>query len=342
MIQRARTVAVIMATVLFAAAAFAAEKLPAAKAGTISQPTGRIAFIRDKNIWAMEASGANKMMICEATNAEGRLSWSADNRRIIFTRAGAVELKAPDGTGGKHKVYDLFLAYLDSAEAGKTFFWYRLTNDLGSREPEWSADGSQIIFTKDLNANLANAVLPNYQVCTMDPEGGHFDILRKDWQNMGEFFTSPTMNAKGDIAFVHFYEQRPRGMAMLNKAKFMASLDTVRTMSTKMAQMLCPSWSPDGKWLSYVSNDTKENGLYICSADLREKYIVFTPTVNTYVMTHAAGWSPDSKWLTFATTDGSVWISDITGNQAKRISGPGTDSAPAWTKAPRKAATTAK
>ncbi len=338
---RARTVASFAAALLIAATSFAAEKLPAAKAGSIPPVSGKIAFIRDKNVWVMEASGANKMMVCEATNAEGKLSWSPDGRRIVFTRAGAVELKAPDGTGGKHKVYDLFIAYLDSADAGKTFFWYRLTDDLGSREPEWSADGREIIFTKDLNANQANAILPNYQVCTMDGDGGHFDILRKDFQTMSEFFTSPSMNGKGDIAFVHFYDKRPQGTAVLNRLKFMAPLDDVRAQSSRMTSAVGPSWSPDGKWIAYVTNEIKDNGLFICTPDLAERYVVFTPTPNTYLMTHAAGWSPDSKWLTFATSDGSVWISDITGNQPKRISGPGTDSAPAWSKALRKA-TTAK
>jgi Tol biopolymer transport system component len=46
----------------------------------------------------------------------------------------------------------------------------------------------------------------------------------------------------------------------------------------------------------------------------------------------APSFSPNSKWLTFATTDGSIWTCDITGGNAKRLTGPGLDWAPAWSK----------
>ena len=324
----------------------AADKMPAEKAGTIGAPTGKIAFIRDKNVWMMDPRGGNQMKVCDANNADGRLSWSPDGTEILFTRSGRVSLNGPNMLGGNHKVYDIFKALVDSAKIGATYFWYQLTDDMGSRDPEWSADGETILFYKDMNANLVNADLPNYQVCTMNPLGDDVKILRQDWQNMSEYFISPTRNAKGDIAFVHFVTTQPQqdrpggfksvGLAKLHEDNFMVSLDEVLKQSSSNGNAVAPSWSPDGKWIAYVSNKMTNPGIFITSADFIEKYNVFTPPPAASMYTMAPSFSPDSKWLTFATTDGSVWICDITGNGAKRLTGPGLDLAPAWSKGPVK------
>jgi len=319
----------------------ATEKLPAKLAGTIGKPSGNIAFIRNKNIWMMRADGSNQMLVCEAGNAEGRLSWGPDGKRIIFTRAGKVNFQSPDNTGGLHKVYDLFIAYPDSAKAGKAYWWTRITEDLGSRYPEWTGR-NRIIFTKDMNANRVNAILPNYQICLISPDGSDLQILRKDWQMMGEFFISPSINSRGDVVFVHFYDKtgkgagKPQGIAVLNEKNFMMSVDSVRMISSRMPDAIGPAWSPDNKWIAYINNSLSEPGVLLTTPDLSKKYLVFEPPPGAYLSTLPPSFSPDSKWLTFGTTDGSVWICDITGTKPRRISGPGLDSSPTWSKAPKK------
>jgi Tol biopolymer transport system component len=316
----------------------AAEKMTAAKAGQIGAPTGKIAFIRDKRIWMMDASGAQQTKVCEIDNADGRVSWAPDGKKIAFTRSGMVDLKGPDNLGGKHKVYDIFIAYVDSALNGNTGFWYRITDGVGSRDPEWSADGRSMIYYKDMNANFVNAFLPNYQVCVMSPpESGTEELLRRDWQNMTEFLISPTMNAAGDVVFSHMIKSsegnfRQSGLAKLPKSDFMASLTQIGQMSKKMPDMVSPAWSPDGKWIACISNNMTDPGLFILSADMTEKYLVFNPPPATTLSTMAPSFSPNSKWLTFSTRDGSIWICDITGNGAKKLTGPGLDSFPAWSK----------
>jgi Tol biopolymer transport system component len=270
--------------------------------------------------------------------SDGRVSWAPDGKRIAFTRSGSVELNAPDNLGGRHKVYDIFIAFVDSAMNNNTTFWYRITDGVGSRDPEWSADGKTIVYYKDMNANFVNAFLPNYQICTLSsPENGTEEILRRDWQNMTEFFISPTMNAAGDIVFTHMVKGaqgsfRQQGLAKLSKDNFMTPLSEVGRQSTRMANLVAPAWSPDGKWIACMSNSMTEPGVYIVSADFSEKYLVFDPPPATSMYTISPSFSPDSKWLTFSTRDGSVWICDIMGNGAKRLTGPGMDSSPAWSK----------
>jgi Tol biopolymer transport system component len=326
---------VLLSILVVPALVLSAEKLPPEKAGEIGKPTGKIAFIREGNVWIMDANGANQELICEVGNADGRLSWSPDGKVIAFTRSGLVNAQLPDNTGGRHKVYDIFLAYIDSAYANKRLFWWRLTDDMGSRDPEWSADGKRIIFWKDLNANYVNAYQPNYQICLMTPSGDSVEILRKDWQMTEDtFLISPSMNSNGDIAFVGIFEQKRQGMGILPREHFTVPFDSIRVMVLKNFNRIAPAWSPDGKWLAYINNDLKDGGLYIATPDLSEEYLVFSPQPGLSLNTLAPSFSPDSKWLTFSTTDGSIWICDITGEQPRRLSGPGNDKFPAWSKKP--------
>ncbi len=321
--------------VMLSAASFAADKLPSAKAGEIGDPSGQIAFIRNGNIWIANADGANQQMICEVTNADGRLSWSPDNRNIVFTRSGKVQLTGPDPmVGGFHKVYDLFVAWLDSAYANNRLWWTRLTDDLGSRGPEWADDGSEILFYKDMNANTVNASGPNYQICSITPDGSEFEVLRKDWRNFAEdFLTNPSAGPNGKIAAVSMYDNKPQGLVLIDRENPMITVDSIRAATLKNLKRAAPCFSPDGNWIAYVYNDMEQPGVYIATADLSEHYLVFSPPVGTMLYTVAPSFSPDSKWLTFATIDGSVWISDITGNGARRVTPPGLDKNPAWSKA---------
>lgn len=309
----------------------AAERLPASMAGQIEKPAGRIAFIRESNIWMINVDSGNASIISDIRNADGGLSWAPDGKRIAYTRSGQVNLQTPQNDGGIHKVYDIFIAFLDSAESHNLFYWEQLTTELGSRDPQWSADGKSIIYSRDLFANTVNATTPNYQICTINPDGTDSKILRKDWRNLTDLFVTPTMNKNGDIAFVLFYDQRTQGIAVLNQNDFMVSLDSIRTAASAMADMVGPAWSPDGKWLAYMNNQLSDGGLYITTPDLKKHYLVHQP-VGTSLSARSPSWSPDSKWLTFSASDGSIWITDITGKQAKRLTNSGSDWAPAWSK----------
>ena len=54
-------------------------------------------------------------------------------------------------------------------------------------------------------------------------------------------------------------------------------------------------WSPDGKWIAYLSDETGENELYLRSQDGRGKPVRVTSGADTYY--YAPRWSPDSTKL---------------------------------------------
>jgi len=304
----------------------------AASTGDISQPSGTIAFVREGSIYTINVMTGLTDKICDVSNGDGRLAWSATGKEIFFTRSGKVKVESPtQGEGGLHKLYDLYFAEVDSAYTNNRLWWQRLTNTLGCRDGEVSPDGNTIVFWQDLNARLANPSEPNYQVCTMPTEGGEITILRKDHANpSGEYLMKPSMNAKGQLAAVYFAEMRQVGLVVLDSDKYMTPMSALKTMAMANMQLVAPSWSHDGTKLAYVSSSADDGGLYLANADLSEPVKVFSPPAGTYVLPYAPSFSPDDMWLTFSTDDGSIWICDVTGNGSRRLAGPGLNRAPAW------------
>ena len=306
-------------------------KLSKEKAGVIDQPTGKIAFIRDKNLWAMNWNGTNQVKVVTAENASGKLTWSPDGKSIAFCRFGMADLKGPDHLGGKHKVWDIFIGYLDSAiaDSPNTNWWRRLTTDLGGRFPEWYRGENKIIFTKDLNANFINALSPNYQVCFMDSVGGNFEILRTDWKDSEKHMLMPTLGPDNKYAFVLVEGVTPAGMVISSFEVKTLDKESVRKMKF-LPKATAPSWSPDGKWIAYIVKSVDQQGIYITNSELTANYEVLKPGIGQILQTFPVSWSPDSKWVTYALGDGSIWIVDVTGNNLRMILGPGTNEAPAW------------
>lgn len=330
-----KVIIVILTAIFFCPVLIMAQpaKLSPARVGQIGVPLGKIAYIRDGDVWVMEWDGRNQMKVVTAQNADGRLSWAPDGKRIAFVRKGQVDLKGPDGLGGQHKVYDIFIAYLDSVNTN-TNFWRRITDELGGRHPEWQLDGKRIAYTKDLNAQYANAILPNYQICRMDTVGGSPDTVAYDKELADRLASMPTFGPNNQCAFIlHKEGAKPVGMvvAPMNLLKNLSDLE-IKTKAKYMTGVTAPAWSPDGNWIAVIQTEMANQGIFIVKPDLTEKFLVYKPSSGQTLQTYPLSWSPDSKWLTFAIGDGSVWIIDITGNGLRQIAPPGNNLAPAWSK----------
>ena len=331
-LQVTLTLAVVIAATVPAHSQLSGVKqMPADVAGKIPPPTGQIAYIREGDVFIMNVDGTGERMACDVNNAFGRLSWAPDNKEIAFSRRGSVEVSAPDGLGGKHRVYDLFKVIVDSVGINSDW-WERITTSMGGRYPEWSADGESILYTNDFNANFVDADFPNYQIALVGPFGGNPHALRKDYQQTDYFSINPTAGPDGRYAFVSLFEQKPQGLVITEPGDPMPSFEEVKKQSRQLIQAIGPSWSPDGKWIAYVYNDINKPGIYLISPDRKQKYVVYSPKGGSPPSTNSPGWSPDSKWLTFATGSGALWIVDITGNQLKKITPAVGNLAPAWSK----------
>lgn len=305
------------------------SKMPSEVGGKVPPPSGQIAFINAGDVYIMNVNGDNQTLAVASGNAVGRLSWSPDNREIVFARRGEVNFSAPDNLGGKHRVYDLFKVIMDSVGINSQW-WNRITEDLGSRYPEW-VSSDKIIFAKDFNARLADATLPNYQLLSCDAYGASLEPLRKDYLNLEFMSVNPTAGPNGSYAFILF-DMKPMGLVVVQEDDPLLSAEEVIKRASKIPFAIAPSWSPDGKWIAYVRNDLTKPGIYLISPDGSQKYLLYRPRAGVVVSTNSPSWSPDSKWLTFATGDGAIWICDLTGSQLKSLIPSGLNISPSWSK----------
>ncbi|MFH1698983.1 MAG: S41 family peptidase [Candidatus Zixiibacteriota bacterium] len=69
-----------------------------------------------------------------------------------------------------------------------------------------------------------------------------------------------------------------------------------------------PIWSPDGKWIAYLSDETGEDELYLMSGDGKEKLRL---TNYGHCFRYMGTWSPDSKMLTFEDKNNNLYYIDI-------------------------------
>ncbi len=86
------------------------------------------------------------------------------------------------------------------------------------------------------------------------------------------------------------------------------------TSSTSVAER-DPSWSPDGKWIAYFSDESGEYELHLRDQKgMGEvKKIKLEPTFY-----YSAQWSPDSKKIAFSDKRGNLWLVDVETAQPKK------------------------
>lgn len=68
-------------------------------------------------------------------------------------------------------------------------------------------------------------------------------------------------------------------------------------------------WSPDGKWIAFISDTTGEEQLYLVAQDGSEKPVQLTQGLAA--MLYPSQWSPTGAHLAFADKDGKVYLLDV-------------------------------
>ena len=92
--------------------------------------------------------------------------------------------------------------------------------------------------------------------------------------------------------------------------------DARNLTSSSASNEMYPRWSPDGKWVSYLSDKTGEDEFYMTSQDGKETIQL---TTGSDCHRYEATWSPDSKKLAFSDKNLKLWYIDIATKQVTQI-----------------------
>lgn len=306
--------------------------------------SGMIAFQRDRNIWLMNADGSNQRQWRSFGNVAGKMAFSPDGKTLAWSRQGDYTYNLPDGGGGGRRLYDLFLAEIDSTSDS---YWRWVTFNHGSRSPEFSADGKRMLYVQDLSANIVDAELPDFQIVHSNLDASDPVRLTRPGAKPGECQgMDPTWSPDGkQVAFMYFQRRanvgdgsresptRPLGLVVVPVTGITVPEDELEAQALKNGDAGSPTWSPDGKWIAFVSTNQADGGIYLISPDLNNRKRIFEKTARLVPVQAPLSWSPDSKWLTFASTDGFIYLLAADGASApQRITSGGNDYMPTFSR----------
>jgi tricorn protease len=190
--------------------------------------------------------------------------------------------------------------------------------------------------TKNLQSGAGKLILENGgYIYTLDPGSdelekveitisGDLPWARSQWVDVSSHihasFLSPTgkralFSARGDIFTVPAEHGDIRNLTNSNGV---ADRD--------------PAWSPDGKYISWFSDESGEYQLHYC--DQYGKDLEKIPLRNVH-MYESPAWSPDARYISFVDTDRNLWLLTLSSGSLTRVANEGFDHPertiyPAW------------
>ena len=228
----------------------------------------------------------------QITNWEGTDSWPMWTlSRIYF---------ASDREGGVNNLF-----YYDTA-TGQTTQVTRFTKH-GVTWPSMSADGTKIVFECDARLYvLDTAKGESREVVVYAPLDARNDLVS---------YISP-------IQFLNSFDISPSAKRVIFEAR--GDLYTipeehgdVRNLTQSCdARDVSPSWSPDGKWIAYVSDKSGDDEVYLADQMGKEKEKKLTS--NGHFKTGIA-WSPLSDKMLYTTEENALYLLDKNGGDPKLI-----------------------
>ncbi len=121
-----------------------------------------------------------------------------------------------------------------------------------------------------------------------------------DWWHISPTGKRAVVSARGDVWTLPAKKGSPRNLTRTNGA---AERD--------------PTWSPDGKWIAYFSDETGEYELYITQSDGKGETKQLTEGNKTFFT--MLMWSPDSKHILFGDKAGKFWLHTLSSDDADGV-----------------------
>lgn len=138
---------------------------------------------------------------------------------------------------------------------------------------------------------------------------GDRPTLRDDLVDAADFISSGdisssgkrvVMEARGDVWSLPVKNGSPRN---LTRTSGVAERD--------------PIWSPDGRWIAYLSDESGEYEIYVTQSDGRGETTKLTSDGDCY--RYLSSWSPDSRYITFADKTGKLFVLNVALKEAKLV-----------------------
>lgn len=259
----------------------------------------RIAFVvkdgRDKELWVMDADGANARPLTADRSIAQSPSWSPEGSLLLWT-----SWRGGTGPG----------IWVMSPEQRKPFL---VSGRKGlNTSASYSPDGQYIVCTLSLDGNA--------ELYRLDARGGNPQRLTNSRSIDTSPAWSPTMR---EIAFTSDRTGQPQVHVMD------ADGSNLRRLTYEADYTDSPAWSPKGDRLAFVNRVGGGFDIWVARADGSGARPVVTGGNN-----ENPRWSPDGRHLVFASDrDGAygLWVTDLDGAVPRKLDTGGRRAmSPAW------------
>jgi Tol biopolymer transport system component len=319
--------------VLCLAAASANAQFKAAPEGGFPPPAGRIAFVRDQDVWIMNPDGTQAKQLIPSGRAANRVAWSPDNSEILFCQDGFQQYQLPSGGGGKIKLYDIFAARANTPTDVK-----QITNDAMSASPSYFPGGDRIAFTRNLNTFDLTKEVPNFQVFVGGTYGNPKPrILNQSDPSPKLQMLSPSVSPDGKrIACVVTTDEvltspkQTLGIVLFPAEGYSGTAQECYNTAAKIPTSSGPAWSPDGSYLAYVDATSDPRSLALYDVAKGSHRVVYKPLKGFDLNTSPPSWSKDGNWIVFANAKGNILMVDKNGSNLKALTTGGLDAYPVF------------
>lgn len=289
------------------------EKIPNDQRTTDVQPVwmgDKIYFLSDRdwvsNIWSYDTKSKSLKQITRFKGSDIK-SLAGKDGLLAFERDGYLHTLRPGQ--GKSKQLNI--------------------NVVG--DYPWAATRWEDVTGRIRSLSLS----PTGKRALVEARGEIFTIPAKDGaarnltKSSGAADRSPIWSPKGDqVAW--FSDQTGKYTLLLTSQDGLGETKSVDLGESKM--IWNPSWSPDGKYVSFVDDDVRIRVLEVENGKLNT---IDVGGINIERGSINPQWSPDSKWLTYAKTASNnfrrVMVWSVESNEAKVMTDPLADAfAPSW------------
>ncbi|GIW79803.1 MAG: tricorn protease [Gemmatales bacterium] len=278
--------------ILLVSGAKAQEPIRFGRTPDISPDGKTVAFSYLGDIWVVESIGGIARPVTMHQAHDIYPVFSPDGQWIAFSST-------------RHGNYDVFVV---SARGGRPRrLTYHSSSDIVCG---WSPDGQSILF-----ASTRRPAFPsNYELYLVPVAGGRVRRLGVDEGKEGQF--SP----KGDqVVYVRgpgtWYRKGYRGSSNTNIWIFDLKTKTNRQLTTFDGRDISPMWSPDGKYIYYVSSRFGQANVVRQAVDGKSKPTQLTFHTDDHV--RQARLSRNGQWIVYECgTD--LWVVSTSGDDPPR------------------------
>ncbi|HXL78796.1 MAG TPA: hypothetical protein VN985_09165 [Candidatus Eisenbacteria bacterium] len=208
----------------------------------------RIGFMSTRSgleqLYVMNADGNDVVQLTHSPGFKGGIDWSPDGTQIVYASSEA-GITGPLGI--IHAPGDIYVARSDGSAARRLTFGGGLNVD-----PEWSPDGTRIAFFSDRGGP------------------GEIWVMSADGSGVRRLTQGPSLNASAswapDSTRVAFHSERdfPGGY---ESSIYVMNADGTDQRRLLDGDGLSPDWSPDGRWIVFVSRRDGPWDLYAVRPD---------------------------------------------------------------------------